>query len=220
MKKDKLIVAAIVLGITGFLTVFFLNHDKKEPLRNLPYFDPKDYSGKKKEGHHSIPPFYFTDQYGKSVTEQTTAGKVYVADFFFTTCQSICPVMSNQLERVYQKFRNRSDFMILSHTVDAETDSVAQLLLYAKEHGVTDTKWLFVTGDQIKINHMARKAYVLTDDINGGDEDFVHTQNFALIDKEKHIRGYYDGTDTAEVSRLINDLSLLFAAYDYEEKNK
>lgn len=140
--------------------------------------------------------------------------------FLFTTCQSICPIMSNQLERVYATFKTRNDFLILSHTVNPETDSVAQLLTYAKKHGVNDEQWLFLTGDKKHLYDLARKGYLLnTEEGNGDADDFIHTQNFALIDKERCIRGFYDGTDSTEVSRLINDIHLLFDEYAYKEKN-
>lgn len=223
MKKERLIVLFLSLVIGALLFVFFYGETSSSgsaPLRKLPYFDPKDYSGKKREGHHTIPPFSFINQYGKEVNEKTTEGKIYVTDFFFTTCQSICPKMSNQLVRVYNTYKSRPDFLILSHTVDPEIDTVAQLLDYAKRHGVTDERWLFVTGDKKLLYRMARKAYILTDDPNADEEEFVHTQNFALVDKQRHIRGYYDGTDSLEVTRLIEDLNLLFAEYDFSEKEK
>jgi protein SCO1/2 len=213
------ILSVAILGIGLLLYLFLRSNEQKQPLRSLPFFDPKDYSGAKRESHHSVPAFSFTSQYGKTVTDKTTEGKVYVCDYFFTTCHSICPIMSDQLVRVYQKYKDRSDFLILSHTVDPETDTVAQLLDYAKRHGVNDEKWLFLTGDKKELYRLARKGYLLSvDEGDGGEDDFIHTQNFALVDKEKHIRGYYDGTDSLEVTRLIDDLQLLFDAYEYEKK--
>lgn len=219
MKKEWIIGGLAGTAVIILLFVFVNTKDKNKPLRALPYFDPKDYSGVKKETHHEIPAFSFTDQYGKTVTEKTTEGKIYVADYFFTTCQSICPIMSNQLVRVYEKYKGRQDFLILSHTVDPETDTVEQMRDYAKRHGVNDGKWLFLTGEKKELYALARKGYMLeAQEGDGGEEDFIHTQNFALVDKEKHIRGYYNGTDSLEVTRLINDLQLLFDAYEYEKK--
>jgi protein SCO1/2 len=129
--------------------------------------------------------------------------------------------MSNSLEKVYQKFKKREDFLILSHTVDPETDSVKQLLEYSKMHGVNDKKWLFLTGEKKHLYELARKGYLLNaEEGNGGEDDFIHTQNFALIDKERRIRGFYDGTDSLEINRLMNDITLLFEEYDYKEKHK
>jgi protein SCO1/2 len=128
--------------------------------------------------------------------------------------------MSTQLERVYAAFKTRNDFLILSHKVNPETDSVSQLKEYAKKYGVTDAHWLFLTGDKKHLYEIARKGYLLNaEEGDGGEDDFIHTQNFALIDKERCIRGYYDGTDSAEVTRLIKDINLLFEEYAYKEKN-
>jgi protein SCO1/2 len=111
--------------------------------------------------------------------------------------------------------------MILSHTVDPEEDSVNVMLNYAKLHGVNDKRWLFLTGDKKHLYDLARQGYLLNaEEGNGGEEDFIHTQNFALVDKERHLRGFYDGTDSAEVSRLIIDIKLLLEEYDYKEKHK
>jgi protein SCO1/2 len=127
--------------------------------------------------------------------------------------------MSTQLERVYQAFSTRSDVLILSHTVEPEIDSAATLMTYAKLHGVKDQKWLFLTGEKKHLYDMARTSYLLNDESGNGDEDdFIHTQNFVLVDKEKHLRGFYDGTDSAEVSRLITDIQVLIETYDYAEK--
>ncbi len=123
------------------------------------------------------------------------------------------------LERVYKQFKDRNDFLIISHTVDPENDSTAQLLRYAKLHGVNDDKWLFVTGEKKHLYEIARKSYLLNAEEGNGDaEDFIHTQNFALIDKEKHIRGFYDGTDSLEINRLINEIKILMDEYAYKEK--
>jgi protein SCO1 len=203
-----------------FIAWFFISKKENKPLRTLPYYGPKTYAAKTTDtSYHTVQPFLFIDQYNNKVTEETVKGKVYVTDYFFTTCKSICPIMSNSLERVYKQFHDRNDFLILSHTVDPETDSVPQLLEYAKLHGVNDTKWLFVTGDKKHLYEMARKSYLLNaEEGDGGEEDFIHTQNFALIDKEKHIRGFYDGTDSLEMNRLLTDLQMLFDEYAWKEK--
>ena len=217
MLKNKIYLLFIAVAAL-FVGFYFFNVKQHKPLKTLPYFEPKSHSKAKVIEHHTIPPFSFVNQYNQAVTEQTINQKVYVCDFFFTTCQSICPIMSHQLERVYKEFKTRNDFMILSHTVNPETDSVPQLLEYAKQHGVTDNKWVFLTGDKKQLYELARKGYLLNAEEGNGDvDDFIHTQNFALIDKEKHIRGFYDGTDSAEVSRLINDIHVLFDEYSDKE---
>ncbi|MBK6985217.1 MAG: SCO family protein [Bacteroidetes bacterium] len=165
--------------------------------------------------------FLFINQYGENVTEETVKGKIYVTDFFFTTCQSICPIMSTELERVYKQFANRNDVLILSHTVSPEEDSVNVLMDYATLHGVKDKRWLFLTGDKKHLYDMARTSYLLNmEEGNGDEDDFIHTQNFALVDKENRLRGFYDGTDSIEVSRLITDMNLLLEEYAYKGKHK
>lgn len=210
MAKNKIYLLFVTVAVL-FIALYFFALKQNKPIKTLPYFDPKTYSKTKTETHHTIPSFTFTNQYNQLVTDKITEQKVYVTDFFFTTCQSICPIMSHQLERVYKNFKNRNDFLILSHTVNPETDSVSQLLQYAGQHGVTDRHWLFLTGNKKQLYQMARKGYLLnTEEGNGDEDDFIHTQNFALIDKEKHIRGFYDGTDSSEVTRLIHDIQILF----------
>lgn len=203
-----------------FIAWFFLNKNEQKPLRTLAYFGKKRSMKEGDTTYHTVKPFLFIDQYNENVTEETVRGKIYVTDFFFTTCQSICPIMSNQLERVYQKFHNNPDVLILSHTVAPEEDSVNVLMDYAKLHGVTDKQWLFLTGDKKDLYAMARQSYLLNaEEGNGDEDDFIHTQNFALVDKEKHLRGFYDGTDSIEVARLITDIGILLEEYHYKEKH-
>lgn len=211
----------ILLAIAVVAGLYYMSTTRSQPIRTLPYFEPKNYTSTKSKEHHAVQDFSFINQFNEKVTQKTVKQKVYVTDFFFTTCQSICPIMSHQLERVYAAFKNRNDFLILSHTVNPETDSIPQLLQYAQKHKVTDNHWLFLTGDKKQLYELARKGYLLNaEEGNGGEDDFIHTQNFALVDKERHIRGFYDGTDSAEVSRLIADINLLFEEYAYKEKQE
>lgn len=204
-----------------FLVLFFLKSREQKPLRTLPYFGKKKYVNTGDTSYHTVKNFSFINQYNETVTQQTISGKIYVTDFFFTTCRSICPVMSTQLERVYREFYNHKDVMILSHTVNPEEDSVEVLLRYAGQHKVSNRQWLFLTGDKKQLYDLARQGYLLNaEEGNGGAEDFIHTQNFALVDKERHLRGFYDGTDSLEISRLIQDMHLLLNEYSYKEKNK
>lgn len=204
-----------------FVFCFFINSSNQKPLRTLPYFGKKKYNVTFSDTtYHSVKPFCFKNQFNENVTEQTIKDKIYVTDFFFTTCQSICPIMSSELERVYKKFYNNPHFMILSHTVEPEIDSVNILLKYAKLHGVNNKQWLFLTGSKKDLYTMARTSYLLNNEVGNGDEnDFIHTQNFALVDFDKHLRGFYDGTDSVDISRLIVDITLLLKEYDYK-KNK
>ncbi len=199
---------------------WYLSRTKEDkPLRNLAYFGPRKALKVNDTTYHFIPEFEFINQFNQKVTQQTLKDKIYVTEYFFTTCQSICPVMNTNLERVYKEFENEPEFMIVSHTVDPETDSVPILMEYAKKHGVISNKWLFLTGEKPKLYDIARKGYLLNAEEGKGDEDdFIHTQNFALIDKEKHIRGFYDGTDSLEINRLIQEVKLLLKEYDYKER--
>jgi protein SCO1/2 len=219
MFKGKINWLLLLLLPAAFIGWYFYSKKEHKPIRTLAYFGPKNYRKKQDTSYHTIPPFFFIDQFGEKVTENEVKGKVYVTDFFFTTCQSICPIMSTSLERVYKKFKDRSDFLVLSHTVDPETDSVKQLMEYSKLHGVSDKKWLFLTGEKKHLYDIARRGYLLNaEEGDGGEDDFIHTQNFALIDKERHIRGFYDGTDSLEINRLIVDLKCLFDEYEFKEK--
>ena len=203
-----------------FIFWYFLSKSDNQPVRYLGYFGPKNYSKLKDTSFHTIPQFNFTDQDSDEVNHETIKNKIYVCEYFFTTCQSICPIMNKNLDQVYALFKEKDDFLILSHTVDPETDSVKVLKAYALKHRVTDKKWLFVTGTKRHLYELARKGYLLNaEEGNGGAEDFIHTQNFALIDKERHIRGYYDGTDSAEVNHLIRDIKLLYEEYAYKAKH-
>ena len=211
---------ALLIIPAFFVGWYFFNKSEQKPLRLLPYYGQKNSMKDGDTSYHTVKPFMFTNQYNEKVTEETVKGKIYVTDFFFTTCQSICPIMSSELERVYKQFANREDIMILSHTVSPEEDSVNVLMDYAKLHGVKDKKWLFLTGEKKHLYDMARTSYLLNAEEGNGDEnDFIHTQNFALVDKEKHLRGFYDGTDSIEVSRLITDINLLLEEYAYKAKH-
>jgi len=160
--------------------------------------------------YHSIQPFKFINQDGKTVDQSIVDGKVYVADFFFTTCQTICPVMSKQLDRVYDAYKDENNLMILSFTVDPETDTAAQLKRYAQSFDANTKRWVFLTGEKPALYDLARTGYLLNNEIGtGGPDDFIHTQNFALIDKKGRIRGFYDGTLKEEVDRLIVDARFL-----------
>lgn len=170
---------------------------------------------------HQVPDFEFTDQNGNMVSQKTTEGKTYVADFFFTTCQSICPVMSKEMMKLALKYKDDPELMFLSHTVDPETDSVPQLKTYAMAHQAKDEQWKFLTGSKKALYDMARKGYFVTaTEGDGGAEDFVHTQNFVLVDKYRKIRGYYDGTDSTEMLKLTRDIELLKAEYRWNEKSE
>ena len=158
---------------------------------------------------HIISTFSLKDQDGKIITQSDFNGKIYVADFFFTTCEGICPLMSDQMERIAGKFKGNTDVLLLSHTVKPEEDSIPVLKTYAKNHNADSSQWYFVTGEKSAINKLARTSYLVGGTEGNETSDFVHTQYFALIDPQKRIRGFYDGTDSIEVNKLISDIDIL-----------
>jgi protein SCO1 len=221
MKTKYINLFLLSVALVVFLYAFFV-YDNNKPIRYLPIYGEKEYeskNGKTDTIFHTIPIFSFTNQNGKTITQNDLNNSVYVADFFFTTCHSICPIMSTQIQRVAEKFKGNSEVKFLSHTVDPETDTVEQLNRYAIEHKANANQWMFVTGDKKELYDIARTGYLLDASIgDGGPDDFIHTQNFALVDKDNRIRGYYDGTNTKEVDQLIKDIELLLAEYHYKEK--
>lgn len=193
----------------------------KHNFLHLQYYGPKEVQtitvdGKEKNdtAYFVVPSFKFINQMGDTVTDKDYKGKIYVADFFFTSCQSICPKMTTQLLQVQKKFEDNDSVLILSHTVNPERDSVSVLAAYAKKVHANNKKWNFVTGDKQKIYDIARNGYFITAlKGDGGSEDFIHSETFILVDKEKHIRGIYDGTNTKDISRLVDDIKVLLAEY-------
>jgi len=156
-----------------------------------------------------IPGFTFTDQEGDTITAKTFDNKVYVADFFFTTCPTICPVMKSQLLRVYEAFAKDDRVLILSHSIDPEHDSVAVLKDYAERLQVSADKWHFVTGEKDSIYSIAEHYMVSADEDPTAPGGYIHSGAFVLIDAQKHIRGYYDGTKPEDVDQLIRDIPVL-----------
>jgi len=160
--------------------------------------------------YHKIADFSLTNQNGETITQETYKDKIYVADFFFTTCQTICPIMTDHMSLIQKEIINDDDVMLLSHSVTPKIDSVAQLKKYAKEKGVIDRKWNLVTGDKKQIYELARKSYLaVKTDGNGDAYDMIHTENFMLIDKNRQIRGFYDGTKPEDIDQLLQDIETL-----------
>ena len=188
-----------------------------KPSKSLPIFNPSDVNPELVDStvqyiskYHTIADFSFVNQNGKTITQKDYEGKVYVADFFFTTCGSICPKMTTNLAEVQKAVINNPKVMLLSHTVFPETDSVPVLKAYALKNGVIDSKWNLVTGDKKAIYTMARKSYLAVK--LGKPEqlyDMVHTENFVLVDTKKRVRGFYDGTKKEDMKRLIEDINFL-----------
>lgn len=222
MMKPKFINIVLLVLATGVFIYAFFIHDNDKPIRYLAIYGEKSYeskNGKSDTTYHTIQNFSFTNQDGKTVTEKDFENSVYVTDFFFTTCHTICPIMSTQMERIANHFKGNKEVKFLSHTVDPEIDTVEQLKSYAIKHNADAKQWMFVTGEKKALYDIARTSYLLdASEGNGGPDDFIHTQNFALIDKDRRIRGYYDGTDSTQMNQLIKDIDLLLAEYHYKGK--
>jgi len=188
-----------------------------KPKSKLPVYNPVDVnprlvddSVKHINKDHKVADFVLTNQNGKTITEDDFEDKIYVADFFFTRCQTICPVMAVNMAELQEHFRNDEEIKFLSHSVTPIMDSVPMLRAYATKKGAIDGKWEITTGDKKHIYDLARKSYfAVLDEGDGGDQDFIHTEQFILIDKKKQIRGFYDGTDKNEMKRIIKDIEIL-----------
>ncbi len=192
-----------------------------KPKKVLPIYQPSRVNSEMVDStiqhvskYHKIADFNLVNQNGKTITQDDYQGKIYVADFFFTTCQTICPLMTDHMLQIQHATIDDSDVMLLSHSVTPQIDSVAQLKAYAIDKGVNDNKWNLVTGDKKQIYKLARKSYMAVKSDGTGDEyDMIHTENFMLIDKKKQIRGYYDGTKTEDIERLLQDIAILKQEY-------
>ena len=160
--------------------------------------------------YHKIADFRLVNQNGDTITQDDYKGKIYVADFFFTTCQTICPIMTDHMIDIQDRIKDDPNVMLLSHTVIPRTDTVAQLKRYAIDKGVLDHKWNLVTGDKRQIYDLARKSYLAAkNDGDGGKYDMVHTENFVLVDPMKRIRGFYNGTNPEDVEQILKDIQVL-----------
>jgi protein SCO1/2 len=184
----------------------------EQPKLLLPVYGEKKLGGKEGKDtlYHTVGEFKFINQYKDTVTDKTVENKIYVADFFFATCQSICPQMSKQLHRVQEEFKNDPDFLILSHSVNPKHDTSEVLEAYAGHYGAIKNKWHLLTGKKGEIYDLAKFSYLvnaLEDD--GTPEGFLHSELFLLVDKQKRIRGMYDGTDSVQVNKLIEDIRTL-----------
>ena len=211
---------ALVLSIISII-IMLLFYRALQPKKSLAIYQPSmvnpdlvDSTLQHVKKYHTIADFSLTNQNGKNITQKDYKGKIYIADFFFTTCPTICPIMTKNMAEIQEVIKDDDDVRLLSHSVTPVIDSVAQLKKYALEKGVIDAKWNLVTGDKKQIYELARKSYlaVLTDG-DGGPFDMIHTENFILIDKERRIRGFYDGTKTEEINRLLQDLEILKTSY-------
>ncbi|WP_396635996.1 SCO family protein [Maribacter sp. R77961] len=212
------------LGIVLLLlsaVIIYLFYNALKPTRLLPVYSPAMVNSELVpeeiqhiRKYHTIADFSLTNQNGKIITEDDYENKIYIADFFFTTCPTICPVMTKNMGDIQDRIIDDPSVLLLSHTVTPQIDSVPQLKKYAMEKGVNDAKWNLVTGDKKVIYELARKSYLaVKTDGDGGPFDMIHTENFILVDKEKRIRGFYDGTKKEAIKELLEDLEVLKASY-------
>jgi len=215
-EKNRILLFFTVLAI-GVLLVYPMV--KRDPV--LKIYMPSDINPKlvdesvfNNDIEHHIEDFELYNQDGELVTMDTVAGRIYIADFFFTTCKNICPKMSDQMKILHDHYYSDDDILFLSHTVYPEADSIPVLKAYAKKYGVDTRKWMMLTGSKQEIYSLARKSYfvVLTEG-DGGERDFIHTENFVLLDKKQRIRGFYDGTAPEDMERLKTDISILRLEY-------
>jgi protein SCO1/2 len=188
-----------------------------KPTKKLPIYQPADVNVELVDTtvqyvrkYHKIKDFELINQNGEIVTQQVFANKIYVADFFFTTCQTICPIMTDHMANLQEELLNNDNVLLLSHTVQPEVDSVPQLKKYAKKKGVINSKWHLVTGKKKDIYDLARKSYLASKtDGNGGPYDMIHTENFVLVDQQRRIRGFYDGTKPESITEILEDIKIL-----------
>ena len=204
-------------NLTLLLSVFiFIACNQQKSAERLPFLGNTIYE-ENDTIYHTIQDFQLVDQDSSIVTNETFADKVYVADFFFTSCPTICPQMKAQMLRVYEKFENNDQVGILSHTIDPEYDTVALLKDYADRLGVRSDKWKFVTGDQDYIYDLAEESYIsLANEDGDAPGGFVHSGAFLLVDKDRRIRGFYDGTVPEQVDVLLYDIEKLLKEYQPE----
>jgi protein SCO1/2 len=214
LRKYKLFLIIVIVLSAIILALFYsaLKPKKMLTIYNPSMVNPElvDSTVQYISKYHTIADFSFTNQNGKKITQKDYEGKIYVADFFFTTCGSICPKMTTNLVEIQKAIVNNPKVMLLSHTVFPETDSVSVLKKYAVKNGVIDSKWNLVTGDKKQIYTMARKSYLAVK-LGKPNElyDMVHTENFVLVDSKRRVRGFYDGTKKEDIQRLIVDINFL-----------
>lgn len=213
-KKSKSTLIFIFFFTIIFLPVIYF---MVTPKKKLPVYNPVDVNPllvddavRHISKDHKIANFSLINQNGSTITQNNFKNKIYVADFFFTRCQTICPVMTTNMAELQEYFKNDDEVKFLSHSVTPIMDSVPVLKAYADKKGVIDGKWDITTGSKKHIYELARKSYfAVLDEGDGGDQDFIHTEQFILVDKKRQIRGFYDGTDKNEMQRIIDDIDLL-----------
>jgi len=224
MEKSFIGKSISTIATVGILFVIFviIGYFLMTPSKKLPVYNPADVnprlvdaSVKHVRSNHKVANFSLLNQNGDTITHRNYDGKIYVADFFFTRCQTICPIMSTNMAELQELFKNDTSVLFLSHSVTPVIDSITVLRAYADKKGVIDAKWNLVTGDKKHIYELARKSYfAVLDEGDGGVQDFIHTEQFILVDKDRQLRGFYDGTDKEEIKRIFEDIHILKKEYD------
>ena len=220
------VLVVFIIFLTGAGIIIYLNLDWQNN-RKLPVFQPNDINpdlvdsslhGRGRGingGDHCISNFELLDQLNQRVTKKIMTNKIVVTNFFFVSCPSICPKMTQNLLTIHNQYKEDDKILILSHTVWPEVDKVNVLFKYAEKYKIDYENWRFLTGDKIELYRLARQDYLVVPDINdpnfqhGSEADFIHTENIVLLDQKQRIRGYYDGTDPLEMNRLLEDIEIL-----------
>ena len=222
----KRVLIVFIIFLTGAGIIIYLNLDWQNN-RKLPVFQPNDINPELVDsllhgrgrgingGDHCISNFELTDQLNQKISKKLLYNKIVVANFFFVSCPSICPKMTQNLLTIHRQYIMDSSLLILSHTVWPEVDQVPLLFSYAEKYDVNHNTWRFLTGKKEELYRLARQDYLAAPDINdpnfqhGSNADFIHTENIILLDKKQRIRGYYNGTDSLEMDRLLEDIEIL-----------
>jgi len=215
-KKSKSTLIFLLFFTIVFVPILYF---LVKPKSQLPVYNPVDVNPRLVDDavkhisrDHKISDFQLVNQNGDTITQANFEDKIYVADFFFTRCQTICPIMAVNMSELQEYYKNDDDLKFLSHSVTPIIDSVSVLKEYADKQKAIPGKWEITTGKKAHIYELARKSYfAVLDEGDGGDQDFIHTEQFILVDKNKQIRGFYDGTDADEIERIIKDIEVLKA---------
>tara|TARA_S200000501_G_scaffold356782_1_gene379799 strand:+ start:456 stop:1115 length:660 start_codon:yes stop_codon:yes gene_type:complete len=212
----------IVIFFSIASAILLLFYEALTPKKVLPIFQPNDVNYELVDSSiqhikrfHKIKSFEFLNQNGEKISEKDYEGFIYVADFFFTTCPSICPIMTNNMVKIQNYIKDKKKVKLLSFSVTPDIDSVPVLKEYSIKKGVDDKYWNLLTGDKSKIYSLARKSFlVVKENVESNSHSMIHTENFVLVDREKRIRGFYDGTDDTDMQVLKEDIGILLEGYN------
>lgn len=226
MKRYNTLTKSLTLYLLLALPSCGQKEEQKEgQAKSLPYYSDATFTphwfekgDEALNNFHAIPAFELINQNGETITQSTFDGSIYIADFFFTTCPGICPKMTTNMVKLQEVFEGVDDVKLVSYSVTPEIDGVEQLANYAEAKGINSAKWHLLTGDRQVIYHLGRKAYFVEEDLGleKTDDEFLHTENFVLVDPNRHIRGIYNGLNKASVQQLIDDIKTLKEEFSTE----